>query len=96
MDFVFEVIFEVFIEVYLELMTLFVPENKVKKRKLKMIAAVEAVVLLVAAFIGFCMLAETDGSSTAGKIILITALSVIVFQMVFGLILVRRKRRNKK
>ncbi len=94
MDFIFEVIFEVFINLYIELMTLFVPEKKVNKKNLKIIAAIEAVVLFVAAIVGFCMIAESDGASVVGKVVLNTSSAVIVLQIVFGLI-IRRKRRKK-
>lgn len=93
MDFIFEATFEVFINLYIELMTLLVPEKKVNKKKLKFIAATEAAALFVAVIIGFCMIAESDGASVSGKVLLITASAIIIFQIAFGLI-IRRKRRK--
>ena len=94
MEFVFEVISEVFINLYIELMTLIVPEKKVNKKKLKIIAVVEAVVLFVAVIVGFCMIAESDGASVVAKVVLNTSSAIIVLQIVFGLII--RKKRHKK
>lgn len=94
MEFVFEVISELFINLYIELMTLIVPEKKVNKKKLNIIAVVEAVVLFVAVIVGFCMIAESDGASVVGKVVLNTSSAIIVLQIVFGLII--RKKRHKK
>lgn len=94
MDFVFESIFEVFINLYIELMTLFVPRKKVNKKNLKIIAAIEAVALFVAVIVGFCMIAESDGASVVGRVLLIAASAIIVLQIVFGLI-IRKKKRKK-
>lgn len=92
MDFIAEVILEVFVAVYIEIMTAFLPERKLKKWQIKMIAGTEAVVLLLLAIVGAVMLAETDCQSVAGKVMLGVSLSVILLQITFGIIIRIRKK----
>lgn len=88
-----EEILEFVLEFYMELMTHFVPEKKVKKIYLKIIAGIWAAILFIAGLIAIGMLAETNGESTAGKVILIAGFLITIIQIAAGLISVKRKNR---
>ncbi len=88
-----EEILEFVLELYMELMTHFVPEKKVKRVYLKLIAGIWAAIFLIAGLVAICMLAETSGESTAGKVILAVGFVVTTIQIVVGFILVKRKNR---
>lgn len=88
-----EEILEFVLEIYMELMTHFVPDKKVRKVYLKVIAGIWAAIFLVTGLVAIAMLAETNGESIAGKVMLIVGFVVTTFQIVVGIILVKRKNR---
>lgn len=88
-----EDILEFVLELYMELMTHFVPEKKVKKVYLKVVAGIWAAIFLVTGLVAICMLAETNGESIAGKVMLIVIFVITTVQIVAGFILVKRKNR---
>lgn len=88
-----EDILELFVEVYMGVMTLFIPDKKKNKISVKLLAGIWAAILLIGGLIAIALLGETNGESTAGKIILTICLLATVIQIVSGLILVKRKNR---
>ncbi|MBE6756280.1 MAG: hypothetical protein E7555_07475 [Ruminococcaceae bacterium] len=88
-----EDILELFVEVYMGVMTHFVPDKKVRKVYLKVIAGIWAAIFLVTGLVAIVMLAETNGESTAGKVMLIAGFVVTTVQIVVGFIIVKRKNK---
>ena len=95
MDFVFEFILELFCEIYIEFMTAFCPKTKLKKWKMKVIFGTEAIVMLLMLIIGAIMVYETNGESVLGKIFLYGASTIIILQLMFGIIAKIKKRKSK-
>lgn len=88
-----EFLLEVILEFYMELMTLFVPEKKIKKVYLKLLAGIWAAILFISDLVAIVMLAQTNGGSTAGKIILAVSLLITAIQITTGLVLIKRKNK---
>ncbi len=86
-----EEILEFIIEVYMGIMTHFVPDKKVKKVYIKLIAGIWAAILMISGLIAIALLGETDGESVAGKVILAVCLILTVCQIIAGIIIVKRK-----
>lgn len=87
----FEFFFELFFYVYMKLMTLFVPKETITTttlKKIKTVVKVFSVLLLVMLIISFVMSISGDPAvEKIGKYILYITLSIVVIQIILGIII---------
>lgn len=101
MDFLFEALSEIIIEPmvegYLLAMMRFTDKKKnINKDKIKVFVVLESVILFLMFVVGAIMLAETQGNSISGKIILIASIAVSVVQVTLGIVLKPSKKKSNK
>ncbi len=94
MDVIFESILEFFVESYCSLMLLFIPKEKLDKRKLSIFAITEVLLIFIMGVIGAVMLAETSGESTIGKVLLTISILASVIQIGLSVVTKVKSKRN--